>query len=308
MVRHHIDIEDNNSTIDLQNNNIDLQNNNIDLQNNNIDLQNNNMNLQNNNIENTKTTLQCTKCYKLLSTKYTLSRHEQCCKGIKNPYECQYCHNSYASQQSKSKHEKTCKEKDKPIVSGGNGVTSVTNNTTNNIDLQQNATTINNTTNNNTINMVVFPLADNRLVQFNTDHITMEQLLQAINAARSPPDGLERFTKMIFQNPANHIIKKENKREPHSKVYVGNNKWRIVQDKKIYPKLTDSISSEVAHKIEFDIPDTRLPKQRKKPHLDYYNDIVSTTEPTTRYREAKKIIEYSILNHFEDKKTDAITI
>jgi hypothetical protein len=289
-----------NHSINSQNNSISSQNNSITSQNNSITSQNNSMDSENNNIP----SFQCEHCYKNLTTRFNMLRHQKTCKKVKNPHECMYCHATFGTQQSKSRHEKKCK--DTPKTTGAE----ITPTNQTNIDIAniQNATittnTTNNITNNNTnnINLVVFPLAENKLVQFRTDHITMEKLLQAIHSASTPPDGLAKFTNILLENPANHIIQKPNKRDPDCKVHTGKNQWTIVQDKKIFPKLTDSISSEVAHKIEFDLPDSRLSKHRKKPHLDYYNDIVSTITPTPQYREAKKIVEYAIKNHLEKQK------
>jgi len=238
-----------------------------------------------------------------------MERHRATCKGISHPFECRFCHKVFSSCPGKSRHEKTCKEKQQEAPAPAPPTV------TNNIELQQNAetitnntsNTIHNTTVNNTIinnNLISVPLAENKLVMFNTDHITQEALLQVIKSSATPPDGLYNFAVLLLKNPRNHIARKTNKRDSYSKVHVGDNKWTIVPDKKLYPKFTDSVTSEAAQQVEFELKDSDYSAKKKKQHLDYYNDVVSSAIPPTKtYREAKKLVETAFLNHYEEQKS-----
>jgi hypothetical protein len=75
----------------------------------NIDELNNNTNnnTNNKNIEE----LKCSKCNKILSTKYYLIKHINNCKGIIHPYQCNICKKIFSNSSLKSKHVKKCKVK-----------------------------------------------------------------------------------------------------------------------------------------------------------------------------------------------------
>jgi hypothetical protein len=66
-----------------------------------------------NTIENYKNTTEnkCSKCSKILSSKYYLHKHLLICKGVLNSLECHYCHKILANSGSKCAHLKICKEK-----------------------------------------------------------------------------------------------------------------------------------------------------------------------------------------------------
>ena len=281
-----------------------LPNNTIDLPNNTMDLPNNTIDLQNHTLEHNQKEIpfKCQACYKILTTKYTLQRHLTKCKGIKHPFECQYCHKTYKQQQHKSRHETKCLLLHQAKMQQAEHIgTQIINNTTNN-----NINNINNTTINNnlTINLVAFPKEKNRLVPFLSDHLDAKAIAAIFGNPAYLMDGFKEYSKAMIKRPENNIVIKQNLRDLRSKVHVGDNNWEMISDKDILPIITDSITSEAAHQLEFSGAQELLNKARYKACEKLFNSILSpdSEDYKENFKNASEKIKYVILNEsYKDK-------
>jgi len=303
MCRHNVcsSVNINNNSV---NNTINSVNNTIDSVNNTIDSVNNTIGSVNNTIGNKikEVPYKCLDCYRIFKNKYNLKNHNKCCKGIKTPHECQYCHKIYKQQQHKSRHEKRCQEEYNKMQEkehiGSQIINNTTNNTTNNIT---NNTMINN---NLTINLVAFPKEKNRLVPFLSDHLDAKAIANMFGGPMMVMDCFKQYSEAIFQRPENNIIIKKNLRNAYSKVHIGDNNWEMFLDKEILPIITDSITAEAAHQLEFSGAEELLSKKRYLACELLFNSILSPDNEAYKnmFKEAYEKIKFVILNRSYKEK------
>lgn len=179
----------------------------------------------------------CPKCDKTLSQKSCVKRHLTTCKGIINKLECEYCKCTFTHTKSRYKHYKTCKEKNKPATEP-----LIINNNTN-INSHNN-TTNNTTNNNNTVNITVVYKIGDETIDFNREHFT-ENVLKKILACKNNTASIHEYVTQMFANPENRFIKKHSLREPHSQLHLGDNKWKHVLDKDVYPDLASTFANDM---------------------------------------------------------------
>ena len=276
--------------------------------NNTIDSVNNTIDLPNNTLEDNQKEIpfKCQACYKTFKNKYNLTNHNKCCKGIKHPFECQYCHKTYKQQPHKSRHETKCLLVHQAKMQQAEHIaTQIINNTTNNTT-NNNINNINNTTINNnlTINLVAFPKEKNRLVPFLSDHLDAKAIAAIFGNPAYLMDGFKEYSKAIIKRPENNIVIKQNLRDSRSKVHVGDNNWEMISDKDILPIITDSITSEAAHQLEFSGAQELLNKTRYKACEKLFNSILSpdSEDYKENFKNASEKIKYVILNeNYKDK-------
>ena len=186
---------------------------------------------------------QCDKCEKVFSKRCTMVKHKEKCKGKVNPLECNFCKQLFTLPPAKYRHQKTCKEKDKPIDSQ-----SLVQNieTQNNIQTQNNITN-NNITNNNTINIISFdPDEECNFVKTEAFNKQIKRLLmQYTNEIKL----IKSYNRNLFLIKDNQCVKKTNLRSLHSKVHMGDNKWEIMLDKNVYPKLVSDYANDFCNLI-----------------------------------------------------------
>ena len=179
----------------------------------------------------------CINCYKTFSSKYTLKRHEDICKGVSSSLICQYCNKIFAYNSSKLVHMKKCKEKTNEKLKLNNEM----------IIHNDNKQIINNCTihniTNNTINnnIIVFDPINVNGTTLKTDHINLDFISKLLKIKEK--DVLTLYTKKLFDNPDNRCIKKTNLRSMFSEIHVGQNQWDICYDIDIYPKFISEISN-----------------------------------------------------------------
>ena len=181
----------------------------------------------------------CLKCYKVFSSKYTLKRHDDICKGVSSSLVCQYCNKVFSYNSSKLIHIKKCKiktiqnEKSNEEIIINNSHNQILNNCTFN-----NNTIINNTINNN---IIIFDPINVNGTTLKTDHINLDFISRLLKIKEK--DVLTLYTKKLFDNPDNRCIKKTNLRSMFSEIHVGQNQWDICYDIDIYPKFISEISN-----------------------------------------------------------------
>jgi len=138
-----------------------------------------------------------------------------------------------------------------PAAPSVHTITNNTNTTTNNDNrtinntlgkqhIQSGGVAIDSLTNN--INIIAFKPEDKEQLQLITEHITADVLKQLVHMSENS-DVLSSYTEHLLENPRNRCVKKTNLRTGHSEVHVGNNEWKIFQDKQVYPKLVADVAS-----------------------------------------------------------------
>lgn len=197
--------------------------------------------------------LSCTRCGATFTRKSSLWRHNSRCKGVPtDPLECVLCMKRFSSNKSKCRHERICIE----VAASRKQVINTTNNTNNHTTNNDNRTINNNTLGKqhiqsggvaidsltNNINIIAFKPGDNEQLQLITEHITADVLKQLVRMSENS-DVLTSYTEHLLDNPRNRCVKKTNLRTGHSEVHVGNNEWKIFQDKQVYPKLVADVAS-----------------------------------------------------------------
>jgi hypothetical protein len=204
------------------------------------DLQKPNIKKNNECVNNELTTNEnlCLKCYKVFSSKYTLKRHDDICKGVSSSLVCQYCNKIFAYNSSKLIHIKKCKIKKIQNEKSNEEIIIHNNNQILNNCTFNNNTTINNTINNN---IIVFDPINVNGTTLKTDHINLDFISRLLKIKEK--DVLTLYKKKLFDNPDNRCIKKTNLRSLFSEIHVGQNQWDICYDIDIYPKFISEISN-----------------------------------------------------------------
>jgi hypothetical protein len=141
----------------------------------------------------------CKSCTKNFKSKYSLERHNSCCKGqpIINDFKCKYCPKAYTRKWYLQQHEKTCEDKDKVIeilqLKLENQLLKQNNSKT--VNSHNTTTNSNNVTNNNIINNYSFygmeplDLSQKRFDSIVEDKYTYEKYL----TTRLVPDIILKF-------------------------------------------------------------------------------------------------------------------
>ena len=213
--------------IDIQTGKIDVQAGKIDLQAGKIDINR-----------------YCDKCDKVFTRTYGLNKHKEKCKGKINPLECNFCKKVFSLPSAKCRHQKICKEKDKPNESNANTIIQTQNNIENQ-NITNNIT--NNNITNNTINIIAFdPEEECNFVKTEafTKHIK-DLLMRYTNDIKL----IQQYNRGLFMIKENQCVKKTNLRSVHSKVHLGEDKWQMMLDKNIYPKLVSDYANDFCNFI-----------------------------------------------------------
>lgn len=274
-----------NTSIDLSNISIDLPNTTIDLSNTSIDLSNtsiNNNNLENNMENDLENENICIKCNKIFSTKYTLKKHINICKGVSNALICHYCNKLFSFSSCKAVHIKKCKMKYDnknnnqnneilDIHSTSNIITNNNNNNTINNNTTTNNITNNTINNNQTINnnIIIFDPTNVSGKTLKTEHINLDFIKNLIKINEN--DILTIYTKKILDNPDNRCIRKSNMRSMFTEIHTGKNKWDLYYDNDIYPKFISEISNCLSELLMLKISNRNIIKKLID-FLDYMSD------------------------------------
>ena len=198
-----------------------------------------------------KTSFQCEKCNKILSTNQNYKNHIERCKGAINGLQCHNCKQLFNNRTSKSRHLKTCLSQALIVAPATQSVpVTTTNNNTTNIGRDLNNTINNSTTVNQTNNITILTVDPNKIdeLEFITDHITNPQLKSILKLThRDESDAkkvnmLETYVRQLMTNPANKCIQKSNMQNVYSQIHTGDNKWETKHDKDLYPKLTCNVA------------------------------------------------------------------
>jgi hypothetical protein len=190
-------------------------------------------------------TFPCTKCARTFKKQWICTRHEKTCLGTVNPLECSYCHKLYSTKQSKFVHMKKCKETAIVLYNGNTNNTNattdqqplVTNNITNN--------NINNTNNinNGTINYNIIIYEDKK-TKFLKDHMS-NKTLRHILYNNTDETVFSKYNSELMERLENNCIRKSDKRSNYSQIHVGENKWKNIPDRKIYPEIISQIAEDI---------------------------------------------------------------
>jgi len=62
--------------------------------------------------------------------------------------------------------------------------------------------------------------------------------------------ALEEYSKQVFSNKENRCIQKTNLNGSHSKIHIGDNKWKLQQDKNIYPQLALDMANNMSEFVD----------------------------------------------------------
>lgn len=203
---------------------------------------NGNTNEQNSNNNN------CHLCNKNFTRKWSLKKHMETCKGIKNKLQCEYCEKDFTHEKSRFRHYKTCiTKKEFEIAKAEEAAAAKNNNTT---QMNNNLTNgIQNNIQNNNIIIVYNPVGS---TPFSTDHLKAEDFKKILKLASERLDNriLEEYSTHLFGNKENRCIRKTNIKSGHSKVHMGGNKWQSKLDKNIYPQLAYDMANNLAEYVE----------------------------------------------------------
>jgi hypothetical protein len=278
--------------VDCKNNSTDRKNNSTDCKNNNIECKNNNIECKNNNIEckNNNTDNKCSKCSKILSSKYYLEKHLLICKGVSNILECHLCHKVFAFGSSKSKHLKTCKEKSKEQTQL---IQQTINNNNNNSIILNDCN--NNTINNNyNLNLCSYNQEESK-IDFDIKHLENNNIVYKLYTIEAE-DAFRIFYRKLFENKNNQMIIKKNLRHSYSNVHTGSNVWQKLLDDYIY----DVIMKFISETLLIYINDNTINKENNKyKNLRDYTNYMATKGYS--YYNTKEI-EKSYKNHIKSLK------
>ena len=241
----------------------------------------------------------CINCNKVFANKWTLKRHNINCNGPKDPQICSFCNRSFNTRNGKSKHIKICKTKNTALIvqpsnslsenTSKNDINSITNNIT--IGTQNNINTTNN------FNIVIY---DQNRTNFVTDHITKDILRNIL--LRNMDDGaIRKYSDQVMQREENNCIRKLDKRSSYSQVHIGENKWKNVPDKIVYPEIVSKIAEDMQDRVSEDFS-TLKSKEKLFALLDYIIFQQTSDDDTETERRYKRI--YNLL--LDEQKLYAI--
>jgi hypothetical protein len=251
-IEYECSIEKKQNNIPNQQNNIPNQQNNILNQQNNIPNQQNNIpiqqNIADNSLETTNNNNQCLKCNKIMSSKQSLQRHTNICKGITNSLECHLCHKVFAFTQGKIKHLKKCTESTALVVSQQDPSTIT------NIDNSQTADTINNNitnnniiTNNITNNIIVY---NDTNIELQDNHITKKDLKRIFNGATTQTvQSIMQYAQKLLENIDNRCIQKKHLTNSYCKVHTGNGVWETRPETAVIDRFSQDVAISANDKL-----------------------------------------------------------
>ena len=266
----------------------------------NVNLPPQNVNLLENKINSEENT--CINCNKVFANKWTLKRHNINCNGHTDPQICGFCNKSFTTRAGKSRHIKICKIKSTALIiqpsnilsenTSKNDINSITNNIT--IGTQNNTNNINTT---NNFNIVIY---DQNRTNFVTDHITTDMLRNIL--LRNMDDGaIRKYSDQVMQREENNCIRKLDKRSSYSQVHIGENKWKNVPDKIVYPEIVSKIAEDMQDRVSEDFS-TLKSKEKLFDLLDYIIFQQTSDDDTEMERRYKRI--YNLL--LDEQKLYAI--
>ena len=243
--------------------------------------------------------LSCTKCERTFKKHWNCTRHEKTCLGTTNPLECTHCHKIYSSKQSKYAHMKKCKEQSIVLYNGNTNLipsdpSSITNNITNN--------NINNTTNNinnGTINYNIIIYEDKK-TKFLKDHISNAKL-RHILYSNTDETVFSKYNSELMERLENNCIRKSDKRSNYSQIHVGENKWKNIPDRKIYPDIISQIAGDMQDVVNDKFENLKS-KEKLFDLLDYFIFKETSDDDKETERRYKKI--YNLI--IEEQKLYAI--
>jgi hypothetical protein len=234
--------------------------------------------LGNINIEN-----KCEKCYKILSTKYTLIKHMEKCNGF-DKLTCCKCMKSFSSHQSKSNHMKRDNCKAKSLVyakiNNINNISNITNNIDNSI--------VNNTINNT---YIINNYGNERL-----DYLSNEDMYKILTNINSIPLYIEKkhFNKDF---PENHNIMYDDKSK-RCKIKE-NNKWKTINLSLMSIKLINDNSNSLL--VYFNKNKEELNKKIHNEELYYFilNKLllIKNKNDKEKYNTLYNLIKFIIENN-----------
>ena len=206
--------------------------------------------------------LSCTKCERVFKKQWICTRHMKTCSSTINPLECTFCHKIYSTKQSKFVHMKKCKDQAIVLynnnsdtnanantaqslvtnnitnITNNNNINNINNNNTNNIN-NNNTNNINNGTIN--YNIVIY---DEKKTNFIKEHITYEKLKFLLNT-NTDETVFSKYNNHLMEKEENNCIRKSDKRSNYSQIHIGENKWKNIPDKKIYPEIISQIAGDM---------------------------------------------------------------
>ena len=253
--------------------------------------------------------LSCTKCERVFKKQWICTRHEKKCSSTINPLECTFCHKIYSTKQSKFVHMKKCK--DQAIVLYNNNSDANTNanaNTaeslvTNNITNNNNINNINNNNTNNinngTINYNIV-IYDEKKTNFIKEHITYEKLKFLLNT-NTDETVFSKYNNHLMEKEENNCIRKSDKRSNYSQIHIGENKWKNIPDKKIYPEIISQIAGDMQDIVNDKFENLKS-KEKLFDLLDYFIFKETSDDDKETERRYKKI--YNLI--IEEQKLYAI--
>ena len=265
-----------------------------------------NFNSVDNNFNSVGNNNKCSKCNKILLSKYYLQKHLLICKGVSNPLECHLCHKIYACRTSKSKHLKICREKSLqlvPIVEEPTQQTtqqlvpvSVPQTINNNTQIILN--NCNNKTYNKTYNINLIRFNEEELkIDFDSNHLEKENNIIHKLYIIATEDAFRKFYKKLFENKNNQMVIKKSLRHTYSKVHTGLNIWQIMLDDYIYHIIMHFISETM---LSYIYNHTKNKQDAKYKQLRDYLDCMAT-KGYSNSKDAKEI-EKSYKNHIKSLK------
>ena len=205
----------------------------------------------------------CDKCEKIFCTNWYLLKHYNICKGIVTSEQCHFCNNMFASRAAKSRHLKVCKAKNTALIIKPDTETQIntgpiTNNiTNNNTNITNNVGAIN-------YNIVIY---NDKKTPFIKDHITHQKLKQILNS-HTDETVFSRYNSQIMERVENNCIRKSDKRSNYSQIHIGENKWKNIPDKKIYPDIISQIAEDMQDVVNDEFENLKS-KEKLFDLLDY---------------------------------------
>jgi len=221
----------------------------------------------------------CSACYRMFVNERNLKKHVVSCKKINNPNECMFCHKIINSRNNKSRHQSTCSMRN-TLALVPDSTNTTNNNITNNNNNNNNIT--NNNTTNNTVNVtnIIVPMPfslDDDEFRFKVDHLSKSDFKQIWDQP-NPEIGFRRFFTALWEKPENRVVKKTTHKDKYNHVHIGNNKWSLEQDKMVFPKITQELSSAALENVN---EHTKMKMENVSVHqiLKYLDKVNTEEEP-----------------------------
>ena len=242
----------------------------------------------------------CNNCNKSYKKQWILNRHIKKCTGIKDPLLCNFCNTIFTCKSSKSKHLKICKEKSTALIvrpPDENTVALSGQQITNNNNINSNNTIITNNIGTVNYNIVIY---NDKKTPFKKDHIS-QQKLRHILYNNTDETVFSKYNSEIMERPENNCIRKSDKRSNYSQIHVGENKWKNIPDKKIYPEIISQIAEDMQDVVNDEFENLKS-KEKLFDLLDYFIFKETSDDNKEAERRFKRI--YNLI--VEEQKLYAI--